>query len=72
MKKAYIMGCKDWQKATDKLDLIMRNESKIDPYVLFNIVAPLRKRYYNGDRSRHLYSEILRLQVNCMLKDTGK
>jgi hypothetical protein len=72
MKESFSLGNKDWQKAIDKLNFIMKNQSEIDPYVLFNIVAPLRKRLYNGDRSMHLYGEILRLQVNTMLKDNGK
>jgi hypothetical protein len=66
------MNNKEWNKALDKLNFIMGNHSKLDAYVVFNVVAPLRRRLLSGEHSLNLYREIMRLDFNSYIKSRDK
>ena len=53
----------DWHKADEKLSTIIRQKSPVDVYVVLNIIAPLRLRLRNGERSVRLYNEIMNLRT---------
>lgn len=66
------MNNNEWKKALDKLNFIMGNHSKLDGYVVFNVVAPLRRRLLSGEHSLNLYREIMRLDFNFYIKSNDK
>ena len=51
----------DWNEIEQKLETMLGKESLFDVYLMFNVIAPLRQRYFNGERSRRLYNEIMRI-----------
>lgn len=53
----------DWHRAERKLDNIIRNHKPADVYLVLNIVAPLRLRLRNGERSLRLFNQIMNLHV---------
>jgi hypothetical protein len=52
----------DWKEAEAKLNRIVDTYSPIDACVVINVVAPLRLRLHNGERTVKLYKQIKRLQ----------
>lgn len=65
------MRISDWQKALDKLNFIMGKHSKLDAYLIFNVVAPLRRRLLNGEHSITLYKEIMELDIKFFQKNSN-
>jgi hypothetical protein len=53
----------DWHIADQKLSDIIRHHSRVDVYLILNIVAPLRLRLRNGERTVRLYNQIMNLRT---------
>lgn len=53
----------DWNKVEAKLKALMESKNPVDVYLKLNIVAPLRDRFYNGERSVRLYNEVMNIRV---------
>ncbi len=52
----------DWGKAEKKLKAMLGRQAVLDIYMMLNVVAPLRDRYYNGERTLKLYNEIMSIR----------
>lgn len=62
------MSALDWKRAEEKLSRLTAIFQKVDIYVVLNMLAPLRTRFYNGERSARLYNEIMSLQLERVSK----
>ncbi|HUL43414.1 MAG TPA: hypothetical protein VLY03_03560 [Bacteroidota bacterium] len=60
----------DWNKVEAKLKALMDNTNPVDVYLKLNIVAPLRDRFYNGERSLRLYNEVMNIRVRSQQPST--
>ncbi len=49
----------DWKKAEAKLQRMLTLQDGGDIYLVLNVVAPLRTRFFNGERTARLYNEIM-------------
>jgi hypothetical protein len=59
----------DWKTAANKLDRLIRHHHPMDVYLIINLVAPLRLRLRNGERSARLYNEIMNLRIIPTMED---
>ena len=62
----------DWKKAEEALKALTGKNSLVDIYIRVNIVAPLRERYYNGERSARLYKEIMNVRYRPLRREGRK
>ena len=58
------MGTLDWKIAEERLNSMLSGMSNVDVYFLVNIVAPLKTRLINGNRSLRLYNEIMNIRMH--------
>ncbi len=61
-KSPLFMKKLNWHIAEAKLAALIREHSRVDVYVVLNIIAPLRLRLHNGERSVRLYNQIMNLR----------
>ena len=54
----------DWHSAEAKLNNILNESKPEDIYLVLNVVAPLRNRLNNGERSVRLYKEIMNIHYS--------
>lgn len=59
----------DWKQAEEALDALVGKNSLVDIYVRLNVVAPLRERYRNGERTVRLYKEIMSVRFRPLRKE---
>ena len=62
----------DWKEAENVLKALTSGNSLVDIYVRLNVVAPLRERYYNGERTVKLYNEIMNARYRPLRKEQRK
>jgi hypothetical protein len=53
------MALVNWRAAERRLQHLSQTVALYDVYWAFNIIAPLRNRYFSGERSLRLYKEIM-------------
>lgn len=58
------MGTLDWKLAEQRLNSMLTGVRDVDIYFVMNIVAPLKNRFYNGERSLRLYNEIMNIRMH--------
>ena len=54
----------NWHSAEAKLNNILKERNPADIYLVLNVVAPLRNRLYNGERTLRLYKEIMNIHYS--------
>ncbi len=59
----------DWKKAAQKVERLIRRHHPADIYLVLNLVAPLRQRLRNGERTARLYNEIMNLRITTTPED---
>ncbi|MBI1807736.1 MAG: hypothetical protein HYR76_11870 [Ignavibacteria bacterium] len=58
------MGTLDWKLAEGRLNSMLSGVRDVDIYFVMNIIAPLKNRFYNGERTVRLYNEIMNIRMN--------
>jgi len=62
------MSTIDWKVADGKLRSLMGGKSKLDVYMVANILIPLRHKYDRGERSVRLYNTIMSLDTRALME----
>ena len=64
------MNMIDWKVAEEKLKSLMGEGSKLDVYMVINVLRPLRNRFLRGERSLRLYNLIMKLDERALMEGT--
>ena len=54
----------DWKLAEQRMNSTLNSVMETDICFVMNIIAPLKTRYLNGERSLRLYNEMMNLGLN--------
>ena len=64
------MNMIDWKVTEEKLKSLMGEGSKLDVYMVINVLRPLRNRFLRGERSLRLYNLIMKLDARALMEGT--